>query len=531
MEWFEKIKKSFLEIWNKLNKAQKIIISAGVGLFLIFVIILSIASNRVNYVPLFTELTAQDAAKVRENLDKSGIPYKFSGSTIEVPEEQKYSARLDLARDGALPTGGSVGFEIFDNTKIGATKFDKEMMFLRAQKGELEKTISNLSKIKRTSVTITPSNGSVFAEEKTDAKASILVQLEPFESLKPENVKSIMLLALSAVEDLHTDNIEVIDTEGNVLSDQVEFEEDSSVEASNKKLDLQKNIEKELERNIKGVLSALGGGNYRVKVSAELDFDKQSMVKEEYTTPTISGDQIAQGLIRSQQVEKEEVRSDTDENSQGVPGTDSNVPGYVGEDSEDGENGYSKEKNTVNYEMNKTNTTFEKSTGVIKRLTTSIVLNKKANYFNNSEFTEEVKVNFENMVKNAINFNENRGDSINVTAIEFNTETIDRFQEEIESREKLQQRILLGVVIIIGLAVLFGLITFIRRKIAEKKLREREKREMEEMIPDFETEGILGEQLSVEEQERKEQEEGIKGLAKKQPEDVANLIQTWLTEE
>lgn len=41
----------------------------------------------------------------------------------------------------------------------------------------------------------------------------------------------------------------------------------------------------------------------------------------------------------------------------------------------------------------------------------------------------------------------------------------------------------------------------------------------------------MGEQMTAEEQERREKEEQIKQIARDRPEEVANLIRTWMVEE
>ena len=147
-ETLERLKEAFLKIWNKLSKAQKFIISGAVISFFVFLIIYSTMANKVKYQPLFTDLEPKDAATIKELLDKKSIKYKITGngSVIEVDSKEKYNLRLDLAKDGFMPDGNTVGFEIFDTAKISATEFDKKMMFLRGQKGELERTIKSLDR-------------------------------------------------------------------------------------------------------------------------------------------------------------------------------------------------------------------------------------------------------------------------------------------------------------------------------------------------------------------------------------------------
>ncbi len=536
-ELFNKIKESFNNIFGKLSKMQKIIIFVSVFSFLAFLIIFSVMSSRVRYEPLFAGMEAKDAALIKAQLDKMGVEYRITGNggTIEVDAKQKYAIRLDLAKNGAIPSGGVVGFEIFDNTKIGATDFDKKMMFLRAQKGELERTIGSLSNVKKATVNITPSNDSVFLEERTAAKASILIEpASPFEKFSDESIRSIMVLAASAVNGLTVENIEVVDTMGNILSERVDFENNDSGITS-KKIALQKEIEKNLEKSVGIVLSMLGSGNFKITTFVELDFDKELVDKEQYTTPTVSGEQLQQGLIRSKQENSENYKGGDGTTAQGVPGTASNVPGYVA--TTQGQNGkeYNKTSNITNYEMDKTNVKYEKSVGKIKRVSVSVVLNSNAPYFKGKsgtavDFTDVEKKKFEDIVKPAISFDQQRGDIINIQAMPFNTEVIDKYQAE-EAKQRKIQMISAGMLVFIALLFLIGVFIFVSKKKAEiKKLQEEERKKFEELIPEFE-EITMGEQMTAEEQERREKEDQIKQIARDRPEEVANLIRTWMVDE
>lgn len=150
-----------------------------------------------------------------------------------------------------MPNGGVVGFEIFDTTKIGATDFDKKMMFLRGKRESLKRTIGSMSNVKKATVNITPANDSVFADERSLAKASILIEpASPFEKFSDESIRSIMVLAASAVEGLNVDNIEVIDTFGNILSERVEFDNNSGAAVTTKKIALQKEVEKKILKKV-----------------------------------------------------------------------------------------------------------------------------------------------------------------------------------------------------------------------------------------------------------------------------------------
>ena len=158
--------------------------------------------------------------------------------------------------------------------------------------------------------------------------------------------------------------------------------------------------------------------------------------------------------------------------------------------------------------MDKTKTKYEKAVGKIKKVTISVVLNSNSQYFKNTKFSNEEKKKFEDMVKPAISFDKDRGDVVNVTAIPFNTEVVDKYKAEEERQKKVQ---LLGIIGIIALALLFviaALVYVAKKKSEIKKLQEEERKKFEELIPEFE-EITLGEQLTAEDQERREKEEQV----------------------
>ncbi len=528
-EWLVKLRENFTKIWDSLTKVQKIAISVFLGSSIVIIILFGTISTRVQYEALFTELEAKDAALIKDYLDKQGVKYKISGNgtVIEVDKKRKYAIRLDISKDGLIPKNGTIGFEIFDTTKIGATEFDKKMMFLRAQKGELERTIKSLEQVKNASVNITPANDSPFLEERVGAKSSVLIQLNPLQSLSEENIKSIMLLVASSVEGMSLEDVRVVDTFGNILSDRVDFDEEGTF-ANRKKIELERIVAKDLERNANGVLAIMGNGNYKVKVSVELDFNKESYNQETFTTPTVEGEQLSGGIVRSTQSQQEDYIGGS-QTAEGVPGTTSNIPGYVGVEGGN-QNQFSKDNSIINYEIDKKNSVFEKALGGIKRMTVSVTLNENSLYFKDKEVTVEDKAKFERMVETAVGIDYSRGDRINVEIIPFNTEISEQFNMIVEKEAQKMRYVYIGGSILIVFLVAILVIYLIYRGIEGRKLREQEEKAIEELLPQFE-EFELEDQMSIEDQERLDQENQIKQIAKQKPEEVANLIRNWLMED
>ena len=531
--WLKQLKENFDKVWQSFNKVQKASLIGVSIASILLIIFLAILNNRVVYEPLFTELESKDAAVIKEYLDKKTIDYKITndGSTIEVDKNAKYGIRLDISKEGLMPTNGTVGFEIFDTAKIGATEFDKKMMYLRAQKGELERTIGALESVKSAAVSITPSNDSPFAEEKVGAKSSVLLELEPMATLSEENIKSIIVLVSSSVEGMAAQDVTVVDTNGNILSDRVELANEGNL-ISKKRIDLQKEMEKNLEKSANGVLSVLGVENYRVKVSVELDFDKETSTQETFTTPTVNGEQVAQGLVRSTQNKAENYNASNGaiNPAEGVAGTTTNIPEYVGVEGQNSNSQYDKNENVINYEIDKKNASYEKSLGQIKRMTISLALNKDSSYFKDKEVTAADKTQFQKIVESAVGFNSRRGDTINVEVIPFNNELQSKL-DLVAEKEAQKLKIIYGTAAgIIGVLLLIIIGYFVYRAMEARKLRMQEAKAIEELLPQLE-EFELEDKVSVEDQERLDQENQIKQIARQKPDEVAALIKNWLGEE
>ena len=78
---------------------------------------------------LYGDLDLREASQVVDRLARQKIPYRVvgQGSEVLVPAEQVGPARLMLAREG-LPTGGSIGYEIFDRgDSLGTTEFQQKI--------------------------------------------------------------------------------------------------------------------------------------------------------------------------------------------------------------------------------------------------------------------------------------------------------------------------------------------------------------------------------------------------------------------
>jgi flagellar biosynthesis/type III secretory pathway M-ring protein FliF/YscJ len=209
---------------------RTILIGAGVGgvilLLIIFTMLIRPGGDKVvssKYVKVYSHLSLKEAAEIREVLKKKGVKdfqTSDNGTSILVAKKQADEVRLTLALEG-LPAGGVVGWEIFDGgSQLGATDFDKRIKLVRAVSGELSRNISRIHGIEEARVQIVQPEKKLFSVEKVPVTAAVFLQIKEGMVLTPSQVKGIIHLVASSVEELSTSNVTVVDFNGVILSGQ-----------------------------------------------------------------------------------------------------------------------------------------------------------------------------------------------------------------------------------------------------------------------------------------------------------------------
>lgn len=181
-------------------------------------------AKKYKYEPVFEQLTPVDAAQIREALSFEGIPFKSlkEGRIINISIPKKFSdeARIKMAQLG-LPEGGVVGFELFDKSQsLGATDFDKRIQYVRAVSGELSRTISHMQGIGAARVQIVIPEQKPFGD-RAQGSASVILVIKNGFSISDKQVKGIMHLIASSVEDVKPEDVTVIDNKGTILSSRI----------------------------------------------------------------------------------------------------------------------------------------------------------------------------------------------------------------------------------------------------------------------------------------------------------------------
>lgn len=390
-------------------------------------------SGKLEYLPLYSKLSAEDAGEVVALLRERKIPYELShdGSTVLIPREQIHNVRLDLASQG-IPRGGGIGFEVFDNTKLGMTEFVQNVNYQRALQGELSRTINGLAEVESSRVHIVIPPRSLFIEKEEPATASVILKVNHGRWLNDDQIKGIVHLVSSSVPRLAPEHVTIVDQNGKLLAGV--DDEPSAAQVSSDQLEFQKRKERLYEKSVVTMLEQVVGKDKAiVRVSCDLDFVQQESTEEIYL-PTNQ-------VVRSEQSLNEES-TPTRNIAMGTPGMEANVTrGQAPGSSNEASNAFKKQDVTRNYEIGKTVNRKIMPVGKLKNLSVAVIVDgkyktvvkgkgkKKTEEIQYESRTAEEMAKFESIVKRAVNFDESRGDRVEVTNIPFNVEKVEPPQE------------------------------------------------------------------------------------------------------
>jgi flagellar M-ring protein FliF len=411
--------KAFIEqivaVFRAMPTSRKVTMSVVLAVVVSAFAVMFFWANQIDYQVLYSNLTQEDAGEIVSKLREQRIPYQLSGggSVVSVPTEHVYEVRLSLAKEG-LPAGGSVGFEIFDQTNFSTTEFVQRLNYQRALQGELVRTISDFREVENARVLLVLPKESLFVEDSKPPSASVLLKLRS--PLPPDKVSGIVHLVASAVEGLSPEQVTVVDTSGRVLFKGPNQADEAALVSSNK-LDYQRQTEAGIAEQIQSMLeSIVGKGKAVVRVSADIDMD-QVDVSEEKFDPDSS-------VVRSKQRRTESADRSKGNGSE-VRLEDTNQGTIPVQGGADGRTSAQKEDEIVNFEINKITRHVSQSSGAIKRLSVAAAIDGTYEMAQAEDGTQtkrfvprskEELQEFEKIVKRAMGFDADRGDQVHISS-------------------------------------------------------------------------------------------------------------------
>lgn len=501
------------------SQSKKIKIAIIVSIVAVFVAIGSAVfySSSDKYQVLFSDLDAADAQTVINTLNESKVDTKIDSNTntIWVPKDQVDELRLELAPN---LTSGSKGYELMDSgNSFGMTDEEFKIKKVRMQQGELEKTIKYFPQVEEARVHITEAKDSVFAKESEPGKAAVYLKLKKGTTINEEQVKSIVALVSGSTENIPRENIDVIDGDMNLLTKDINTDgtEQASSETISKQQDAEKAYEDKLQKAIVSLLEpVVGRDKVKATVNVNLDFDSKQK-----TQTVVDPNKV----IISQENSKETNTAGGGTTSQSP--VDNNMTNETTTNTDNSTS--SKEDQKTNYEVGKSESKVISAPGEVKRLTASVVIN--------GNLDDATRQTLENAVGNAIGLDTLRGDQVSVLGMAFDTSAqteakaeIEAMNAEAEAASKNKMMIIAGI---IG-ALLLGLIIFllVRR-------RKNKKVEDEQLLNTLIDDSIIPkepetfEPIEFESKTQKSHlENEIKKYAMEKPDQVVEIIKSWLTE-
>ncbi len=371
---------------------------------------------------LYSNLSDRDGGAIVAQLSQMNVPYRVAdgGGAIMVPAASVHDTRLRLASQG-LPKGSIVGFELLESQKLGATQFQEQVNYQRGLEGELSRTIQSLAAVSAARVHLAIPKPTVFMRERQKPSASVMLSMHAGRNLERAQINGILHLVSSSVPDLPLKNVTIVDQTGTLLT----TPGDGNGALDPTQLAYVSEVEANYARRIQDILEpVLVRNNVRAQVTVEVDFNQSESTAESFKP----NQDPKQAVVRSQVTN--EATDGAARGPAAVPGAVTNQPGATPPAATAGTvpPGASSVKRdaTVNYEVDKTVRVVRHATGNIKRLSAAVVLNHrkvvtagKAAY---EPIKEEELAKLTALAREAVGFQKDRGDSLNVVNAAFTSE-------------------------------------------------------------------------------------------------------------
>lgn len=526
---------TFSKYWSKvtpyldrLTKTQKILIGA-ISLFAIITAALLIYQfSKTEYSLAYTDLNAADAAAIQEYLESANIPYKFSqdGTSVAVPSTKVTDVKIGVESQNLLKNG-SIGYGIFREniSNFGMTDNQFELLSVDAKAGEIQQLINAIDGVRESKVLLNIPSKSVFVrEDAEEATASVVVQFEPGYPIDQNKIDTMYSLVSKSVENLPEENITISDQNGELLpSSRLSSETQISTSLMTQQMQIKKQYEEEIQRNIQYFLSRiLGSDKVVVNVWSTLNFD-QKRREEKIFTPVNEFDQS--GIERSVQEIQKSYTSNSSDEPGGIVGTGvSDIQGYP-TTSNNGTSSSEEMERIINYEINEITNSIVSSPYVVQDLTIFVGIEPPIPDDPDS-LTEETKAEIHNMLVNIVSA------SLVDSEKSFTREEIEskvsvlthNFQDQTSGNQVTAETN--NLILYYGLAALALALVAAGGYAVIRRRRNKETDEAA-MVEDF----SLMETEEEDTTSKKYMKNQLDTLAKTNPEEFVSLLRTWLVEE
>jgi flagellar M-ring protein FliF len=397
----EALVQQFVKVWTNLDlRRQIVVVGATIAMFLAIVTMSRIATSP-NMTLLYAGLENAAAGDVIQSIEQRGIAFEVRGGAIFVDRAERDQLRLSLASEG-LPANGTNGYELLDQLSgFGTTSQMFDAAYWRAKEGELARTIVANTHIVAARVHIASTGSNPF-QRGVSPKASVSLT-STNGTISAEQAKAIRFLIASAVSGLASEDVVVVDSNGNLIGSNDQLS--PAVAGDDKAKVLRDRVQRLLEARV-------GFGNSVVEVSVETVTDSEAIRERSF-------DPKGRVAISTDTEERNNSSSDAGNGSVTVA---SNLPDENGGNSSDSTSKNSETRERVNYEVSETEREIIRTPGAIKRLTVAVLVNELSTTDENNQNTAEPRSEEEiealrELVSSAVGFDEGRGDVITIKSM------------------------------------------------------------------------------------------------------------------
>ena len=512
-----------------------------------FFIFLTTRLATPSMVLLYGDLNADDSSRITSQLSSQNVPFELlqGGSQIMVPSDRALKLRLSLASQG-IPSGGSLGYELFDDKQtIGTTSFVQNINLVRALEGELARTIQTISSIRSARVHLVLPRRELFSREKHQASASITLRMGGG-SLEKDQVAGIQHLVAAAVPGLVPARVSIISSSnGKLLAGG--FEEDSASFMAVKSQEQRRNFERRLSRTIESLLEkTVGFGKVRAEVKADMDFDRISTTDEKF-------DPDGQVIRSNQSIEETNQTRDTEGTQPVTVGTNLPDPNVGSGENASSSGAQSRIEETVNFEVSKKIINHVREVGIINRLSVAVLIDgvrgiedNEPTYQPRSEAEMELLAT---LVRGAIGFNADRGDTVEVINMEFADVVVEGIELELFFGLDKNDLLRMAEVLVLSIVAILVILLVVRPLVSrafesipsaaaagERLLTDQAGALTAPGIPSEVTVGEerFEELIDIDRVEGRVKASSVKkvgGLVEKHPEEALSIVRSWMYQE
>lgn len=527
-------------------------------------IIVAVAASTVHlmapdFVPLFSKLAPEDSAALARHLDQAREKYQMAdgGQTVLVERSRVAQLRI-MAAEKRLPSKGSLGYEVFDRIDpLSTTTNLFQINQIRALEGELARTIASIAGVESARVHLVIPTRELFSQQAPDTRASVVVQFRANMDSARQRVESIRHLVASAVKNLSPGRVSIVDTQGNLLArGDGESVAGQATAVLEHKLEHERRLRAAVERLVE---QHVGIGRVRADVNVDVTYAAVVRTTEAFD-PKGRVERSVQTVEEAST--KSEQRGDQDASvARNIP-PEQQPPGQGTRGSEN----QRRTEETTNFEVSRTQVRESIDPGSIRRVSVAVLVDgvRQADASGAQAWkprSEEEMKAIERLVRSAVGFSQERGDTVEVVNLPFSPVELPDIRPPGMFDFTKEDIKLVSQVAVLGLVVAL-VVLFVVRPIVAKMFEEpaqdtaalaieggggalvptEEVDEVARMKAEIESEmqalqaqraQAMAEMIDIDKIEGQVQSSALKRITEivdKHPEEAASVIRGWLTQ-